>query len=133
MKSTHEQLPEFFFELRKDVSNILQLLTSTKSAPPEDDNQWLNLEALCKYRPDKPAKATVYAEVQAKKIPFYKKGKKLLFRKSDIDKWLMEGKIKALAETEKEVTVNTNSYLSGLNRFLRKILALKAKKKGDVK
>jgi hypothetical protein len=133
MKQTIEQNLELILELCKDTSTKLQLLTSTKPAPPEDHDQWMNLEELCKYRPDKPAKATVYAEVQAKKIPFYKKAKKLMFRKSEIDKWLMEGKRKTLAETEKEIATNTDSFLASLNRSPRKILAAKAKKKGDVK
>ena len=120
MKHTPNRFPEFFLELRKDVSNILQLLTSTKPDQLDDDNQWLNLDELCKYRPDKPAKATVYAEVQAKKIPCYKKGKKLLFRKTDIDKWLMEGKRKTRTETEKEIADHTDAYLLSRKRASKK-------------
>ena len=133
MRLTIEQHLEIILELCKDNSKKLRLLALTKPAHPKDNDQWMNLEELCKYRPDKPAKATVYAEVQAKKIPYYKKGKKLMFRKSEIDKWIMEGKRKTLAETEKEIATNTDSFLSSLNRSPRKILAAKAKKKGDVK
>jgi|KBSSwiStaDraftv2_1062776.scaffolds.fasta_scaffold230226_2 hypothetical protein len=120
MKPTIEQHLEMILEFCKDASSKLQLLTSTKPAQPEDNNQWLNLEELCKYRPDKPAKATVYAEVQAKKIPYYKKGKKLMFRRSEIDKWLMEGKRKTLIETEKEIADHTDAYLLSRKRASKK-------------
>jgi len=54
-------------------------------------NEWLNLTELCNYLPEKPSKATVYGWVHLKKIPYYKKGKALFFKKSEIDTWLQGG------------------------------------------
>ena len=54
------------------------------------DDQWLNINQLCVYHPEKPAKSTVYSWVQSGAIPFRKKGKKLLFLKSEIDSYLSE-------------------------------------------
>jgi len=45
-------------------------------------DKWFNLQELCQYHPEKPAKSTVYAWVAARVIPFHKKGKKL----GDVDK-----------------------------------------------
>jgi excisionase family DNA binding protein len=40
------------------------------------------------------AQQTVYGFTSKQQIPFIKKGKKLYFRKSELEKWLMEGNIK---------------------------------------
>ena len=40
------------------------------------------------------AKQTVYGFTSKQQIPFMKKGKKLYFQKSELEKWLMEGNIK---------------------------------------
>ena len=44
--------------------------------------------------------STVYAKTHSKLIPHFKRGKKLLFKKSEIDKWLESGRV--LTETELE-------------------------------
>ncbi|HVA98083.1 MAG TPA: helix-turn-helix domain-containing protein [Bacteroidia bacterium] len=41
------------------------------------------------------AQQTVYGFTSKQQIPFVKKGKKLYFRKSELEKWLMEGNIKS--------------------------------------
>ena len=46
------------------------------------------------------AKQTLYGFTSKNLIPFIKKGKKLYFRKSDLEKWLLEGK--QLTRTEIE-------------------------------
>lgn len=40
------------------------------------------------------AQQTVYGFTSKQQIPFIKKGKKLYFRKCELEKWLMEGNIK---------------------------------------
>lgn len=40
------------------------------------------------------AQQTVYGFTSKQQIPFIKKGKKLYFRKSELEKWIMEGNIK---------------------------------------
>jgi predicted DNA-binding transcriptional regulator AlpA len=54
----------------------------------------VDLNELCNYLPDKPAKATVYGWIHASLIPCHKGQKKLRFRKSEIDTWLLEGRKK---------------------------------------
>lgn len=44
------------------------------------------------------AQQTVYGFTSKQQIPFIKKGKKLYFRKSELEKWLMEGNIKNALE-----------------------------------
>jgi len=70
------------------------------SSQANKGDQWFNINELCAYHPEKPAKSTVYAWVAAREIPFHKKGKKLLFLKSEIDNWIKgnynNNKIKSL-------------------------------------
>ena len=49
------------------------------------------------------AKQTLYSFTSRNIIPFFKKGKKLYFRKSDLINWLSEGKQKSKSEILKEI------------------------------
>lgn len=96
------------------LSNIENLLLDIKHSPlPQEDlpfpDRWFDLDELCNYLPDKPAKATVYGWVHFKLVPFHKSPgqKKLRFLKSEIDDWLKSGHKKTLAETAREA----NSYI----------------------
>jgi excisionase family DNA binding protein len=44
---------------------------------------------------------TIYALVHENKMPYYKKGKKLYFRKDEINEWLMEVRNKSKLELTK--------------------------------
>ena len=63
-----------------------EMVAMCQSGEPID--QWLNLEELRNYLPDHPAEQTIYGWTSNHTIPFHKKGKKLQFLKSEIDKWL---------------------------------------------
>lgn len=106
MEITFEQLPKAFTALFSKVENIERLL-STKVEPQQPINQWFDLTELCNYRPDKPAKATVYGEVNRGVIPVHKRGKKLMFLKSEIDAWLKSGRRK----THSEIQAEADTYL----------------------
>ncbi len=41
------------------------------------------------------AKQTLYGLVSQRKIPFYKKSKRLYFKKDDLEQWILDGKKKA--------------------------------------
>jgi excisionase family DNA binding protein len=49
------------------------------------------------------AKQTLYGFTSKNEIPFIKKGKKLYFKKSDLQKWLLEGKQKSKSEIRREL------------------------------
>ena len=79
-------------ELEKLIENsVRKVLEKDQNENKVTGNEWLNLTELCEYLPDKPSKATIYGWVHFKKIPYYKKGKALFFKKSEIDRWLQEG------------------------------------------
>ena len=81
---------------------IIEILLNTKQLQAQEGVQWLNLNDLCKYHPDHPAKPTVYAWIGQRSIPYHKKGKKLMFLKSEIDAWLKEGRRKTAIEIQTE-------------------------------
>lgn len=61
-------------------------------------DQWMTIDDLATYLPDKPSVQTVYTWVGQKLIPYNKVGKRLYFLKSDIDDWLKNGRRKTAAE-----------------------------------
>lgn len=69
------------------------------------NDQWMTIDDLTMYLPDKPSIQTVYSWVGQKIIPYNKVGKRLYFLKSDIDLWLKNGRRKTAAEIAIEATI----------------------------
>ena len=63
-----------------------------------------NLKELCEYIPSHPAEQTVYGWTSCHQIPFHKRGKRIMFLKSEIDEWLHAGKIKSEKDLEDEAS-----------------------------
>lgn len=84
-----------------DKLETLLNVSMSESYCPESD-RWFNLQELCEYLPDRPARQTVYSWVGQRLIPYHKKGKKLQFLKSEVDNWLKSDKRKSLAEIQAE-------------------------------
>ena len=97
-------------ELETLIQNsVCKALTQFKSTgePQPETTLWFDLNELCNYLPDKPAKPTVYGWVHTGLIPCHKGAKKLRFLKAEIDQWLKSGKQKTVFEIEAEA----NNYL----------------------
>ena len=86
------ELPQAISQLYAEVLNIKQILLDNTSVRNPDSDQWFALNELCEYLPDKPSKATIYAYVHDRVIPFHKGAKKLRFLKSEIDAWMKDGR-----------------------------------------
>jgi len=80
--------------------------------PKLEGDVWFNLQQLCNYLPDKPAKPTVYGWVSKRSIPHHKKGKSLSFLKSEIDLWLKEGLRLTSTQKIKEDGKQADSFLA---------------------
>jgi excisionase family DNA binding protein len=94
----------------KDAAFIRQyLIEKGGNLEKVETERWLDIDELCEYLPDKPAKQTVYSWVSKEIIPFHKGSKKLRFSTTEIDQWLKSGKFK----TPMEIRMQTDSYLSG--------------------
>ena len=104
-----------FEQIDVRLSNIENLLLDLKKSPTtsqQEQIQWFNIDELCNYLPDRPAKATVYGWVHAGTIPYHKGGKALRFLRSEIDEWLKSGRRK----TNSEIAAQASLYIDGRRR-----------------
>ncbi len=111
---TFEQLPRAVSLLINEVKELKFLLQTSKHADVEPADRWFNLQELCDYLPDRPARQTVYGWTAQRLIPFHKKGKKLQFLKSEIDAWLKADKRKTATELQAEAIQFINAKRGGL-------------------
>jgi excisionase family DNA binding protein len=51
------------------------------------------------------ATQTIYGYTSQRTIPFYKKGKKLLFLRKDLEAWVLEGRQRTRKEIERNVKI----------------------------
>ena len=70
------------------VTALEEKLDHFQPTPQAEGKQWLNITELIDYLPNHPAEQTVYGWTSARKIPFHKQGKSIMFKKSEIDAWL---------------------------------------------
>ena len=102
---TFEDLPKamswMMDKLNELDSKIDGLNNQNLNVPTE---QWMNLKELCEYIPSHPAEQTVYGWTSCHQIPFHKRGKRIMFLKSEIDEWLHAGKIKSEKDLENEAS-----------------------------
>ncbi len=111
--TTFDQLPAMVSAMRNDLILIKELLQANgASHVNKEAERWLSLKDLCDYLPGRPAAATVYSWVHARKIPHQKFGKRLAFLKSEIDIWLRDHKRQTISEIEEEA----ESHLSNKKR-----------------
>lgn len=108
-----ENLPNAVAELQKGQSEILALLLNKAEPQPEPDNP-LSIKEVAKLTGL--TVPTLYGYVQRNEIPFYKKGNRLYFFKSEIlENWIKTGKQKTL----KELEAYADAYLSNKNKGLK--------------
>ena len=102
---THDQIPKALGLLLTKVDNLERKFLTRQT--PSEHPKYLTIDELCEYDPAKRSKATFYGYVHRREIAFTKKGKKLLFLKSDIDAWLQSGRRK----TGDEISQEADSYI----------------------
>lgn len=111
---TFNDLPTAVTRLTNEVSELKSLLLKKAEAPTEQPEQWLDLNDLIQYDPEKRTKPTWYSKISRNEVPHYKRGKKVYFLKSEIDEWLKQGKCKSNAEIEKEADAYLSNKIKGL-------------------
>lgn len=87
----------YIIERIEELDHKLELLGDV-SAPRQAE--WMGIKELCAYLPTRPAAQTVYGWTSTHMIPFHKKGKRIMFLKSEIDKWLIGEQLKSIREIE---------------------------------
>ena len=91
-KITFDNLPEAITELHRKVDKLLSHPRLNNQADEAD--RLLTIEQFIDYLPEHPARQTIYGWVNERYVPFEKYGKRLYFRKSDIEIWLNNGRRK---------------------------------------
>ena len=101
---TFEMVPGLVGRIAELLEGIDQKLDKVNVAPiPTDDTpELMNVKDLGRYLPSHPAPSTVYSWVNDNTIPYYKQGKTLMFKKSEIDKWLLRTRVKDNTELMEE-------------------------------
>lgn len=88
-----DDLPGVVATLVEEVKSLRQVIDERLSTPqPEPANKWMDVKELQKFLPDHPAAPTVYGWIRNGLIPYYKKGKKLSFKRSEIEEWMNSGR-----------------------------------------
>lgn len=89
--ATPQQLEQFI------ESSVKKALQERPEKPAEDQKETLNHSEAAKYLGI--AKQTLYGYTSKRLIPFIKIGRKrILFRKSDLEAWLMDAKKPSISE-----------------------------------
>lgn len=101
---TFEMVPGLVGRIAELLESIDSKLDKVNVAPiPTDDTpELMNVKDLGRYLPSHPALSTVYSWVNDNTIPYYKQGKTLMFKKSEIDKWLLRTRVKDSTELMEE-------------------------------
>lgn len=94
-------MPKALAYLVDNVVRLESLLEKQHQATaPEPTCKWMDIKELQAFLPDHPAASTVYGWIRNGLIPYYKKGKKLSFKRSEIEEWMNSGRQQTDAELE---------------------------------
>jgi len=115
MENPFEEIIARLERLENQLARI-EILFAGVESQKINHSKWFSLNELVEYLPTHPAKATVYGWIHATKIPHSKKGKRLFFKKSEIDEWLQSGRRKTDIEIEREA----DDYLNNMAGRRRK-------------
>ncbi len=69
---------------------IAEHLTQKSPLEASEANEFLNVEEAAKFLDV--SKSTLYKKTSKKEIPFYKRGKQLRFKRTELTEWLEQGK-----------------------------------------
>ena len=110
--TTLETMPSKLDILKDKINRLVALVEKLTVAEPVQD-QWMDVDGLCSYHPDRPAKKTVYDWVTLRRVPYHKDGKRLRFLKSEIDAWLAGGSHKTDDEMQEAAVAYVNQKREG--------------------
>lgn len=74
-----------------------------KGKSPESEKEWMTIEELVEYDPEKRGKDTFRRYCKSNLIPFYRQGKRYRFKKSEIDEWLKSSRNRTVTEIRGEL------------------------------
>jgi excisionase family DNA binding protein len=95
---------EIIIEKLTAIERRLEVIESKLNCTNETSgvSEIMSLNQLCEYCDF--TKSFVYKKTSTREIPHYKKGKKLFFKKEEIDHWIFENKVKTIGDLQREAT-----------------------------
>ena len=107
-------MPRLLAVICAKLNDLSDKIDKLVPAEKQDEQQWLSVTSLIEYLPTHPAEQTIYGWTSARKIPYYKRGKSIMFKKDEIDQWLNEStRHKSEQELEREAQSYVNSRRFG--------------------
>ena len=111
---TFNDLPDVVATLVDEIRGLKALVESgQKNAKADNANPWMTLKEFQQFHPEHPAAPTIYGWVRGGLVPYYKKGKKLIFKRQEIEDWLNAGRQKTDIEMETEAINYINHRRTG--------------------
>ena len=101
---TFEQFTSLIFKIEDKVNNIerILLLKNNYSLPPPPiEKEFLDMDEAASLLHI--SKSTLFGKTSRNEIKYFKRGKKNLFRKSDLMEYLNNGKVDTINETEEKI------------------------------
>ena len=98
-----EHLPRILSLLQRDVKEIKNFIVRN-SKQSTDDDEWMDVKALQAYHPNRPAARTIYDWIH---------GKRIRFKRSEIDEWLLTGYHRTHGEVFEDTIDIINSKRTG--------------------
>jgi len=92
---------EFIIERLNALDRKISVLMESRGDKYQPQDDLLNIEEVARFINE--SKSSVYSRTSKRTIPFYKRGKKLLFKRSEVLAWLESGKKKTRAELVREI------------------------------
>ena len=97
-----DAMPQMVANILKKLETLEQKFDALQSNNNVEADAWFSLQDLCNYLPNHPAEQTVYGWTSNHTIPYHKNGKSIVFRKSEIDSWLMQSARKSTNDIYEE-------------------------------
>ena len=102
-------MPKALAYLVDKIDRLETLLEKQQQTPASEPiSKWMDIKELQVFLPDHPATPTVYGWIRNGLIPYYKKGKKLSFKRSEIEDWMNSGR----QATDAEVSAAAEDYIN---------------------
>lgn len=109
--TSFDEMPSALSYLINKVESLQKTVNALQNKQQSTDTPtWMNIDELITYHPNHPKKQTIYEWVSKKKIPVHKTTKGLMFLKSEIDDFLMQGAQKSQEKLEREARELVNSW-----------------------
>jgi excisionase family DNA binding protein len=120
MMYTNENLPNPFQQLYDKMISIerkIEALTNQKATTKEQqtNDELMTVETAADYL--RMSRSNIYQLTSRKEIPFFKRGKRLYFKKEELGQWVEEGSTKPAIKQEKQA--RALSHLRPRRRKLR--------------